>query len=347
MIDTVHAERHALMDAQQVEKELRRLWREMGDAEQPMMRARVLTLVIVVPDESESEMGELLAQLAERHPARNLLLLLGEEGADDQLDAAVTLLCSLRGRRLCAEQIRLHATGAARSRLPSAVRTLINGELPVVLWWAMPLAGAEPLLDELTPLADRLFFDSALLDAPAALRRALPRLRERHTLDLNWERLAGWRAIVAGFFDTPSHQSYLPRIEQVTIKSGDRAGAWLLAGWLASRLGWQLQAVSDEQWRFARDEMGVSVTFQRCEQAGVQSVKLRAGDATFSVAREGLSAACEAEVRGATSLQQVVHLEEEQAALLLSRALDRMSQKGAYQEALAVVQAALGEGSDG
>src|SRR5262249_45125879 len=61
---------------------------------------------------------------------------------------------------------------------------------------------------------------------------------------INWERLTLWRELTAQFFDGPTLRPYLDRIRRVTIEfvqngPANRAQALLVAGWLASRLGWQ------------------------------------------------------------------------------------------------------------
>ncbi|MDQ4075604.1 MAG: glucose-6-phosphate dehydrogenase assembly protein OpcA [Chloroflexota bacterium] len=347
MVSTVHAERHPLTDAQEIERELVDLWRELGNIDRPVIRARVLTLLVAAPEEREDEIVDCLQRLTERHPARNILLLIGDKEAEPQLDAAATLICVGREEALCAEQIRIHAAGASRERVSSAVRMLLTADLPVVLWWALPPYFGDPLLDELAHLADRIFVDTDTLCEPEALHRALLTWHDGRISDLNWSRINAWRELVAGFFDPSNYRVYLDQIEQVTVESGScQVDAWLFAGWLASRLDWELQSAAAGRWRFARpDGEAAEVRFSRSEQEQtLRSITLQAGDAIFRIERVGRSSAqCQVEIAGEQALQQVTHLSDVSIPTLVSCELDMMSQDFVYHEALAVLRKALGK----
>ena len=65
--------------------------------------------------------------------------------------------------------------------------------------------------------------------------------------DIAWSRLLVWRQLVAQFFDQPTALDSLDTIEEVEIiydpisnegRCG-RSSALLMAGWLATRLGWR------------------------------------------------------------------------------------------------------------
>src|SRR5207245_2138248 len=64
---------------------------------------------------------------------------------------------------------------------------------------------------------------------------------------LDWARLTPWRELVAQCFDSVETRPYLDRLTEVQIEYEDlsngarvqRGQSLLLAGWLASRLGWE------------------------------------------------------------------------------------------------------------
>src|SRR5207237_3214155 len=107
------------------------------------------------------------------------------------------------------------------------------------------------LFRQLADSLNRLIVDSATFENPegtmakmsARLRNDWPKLA---CTDMNWARLTRWRELVAQFFDGAALRPYLDRIGLVTIdfalsKQGgpvNRAQALMMAGWLASRLGW-------------------------------------------------------------------------------------------------------------
>ncbi len=345
-MDTLHAEAHPLADVEEVEKELVHLWRQLGGADDPVMRARVVTLILVAAEERENDMAELLAQLSARHPARNLLLLLGE-GEADHLDAMATMLCTVRGRKRCAEQIRLHATGAARARLGNAVLTLLTANLPVVLWWTGSPAADDALFEELAGMADHVMFDSALLCEVEPLRAALPRWQAHCASDLNWSRLAPWRESIARFFDPPAQRGWLEQLHAVRIEGGAcRVSGWLLMGWLASRLGWQLAEGHDGTFRFTREAgEAVEVTLAQggADPKNVQAVTLEAGPVTLRVRRtEAMAMESVIEQPGHAALQRITPATDWSDPILLSRQLDMMlARNAAYSEALAMMGEAL------
>ncbi|HKR99736.1 MAG TPA: glucose-6-phosphate dehydrogenase assembly protein OpcA, partial [Candidatus Dormibacteraeota bacterium] len=103
------------------------------------------------------------------------------------------------------------------------------------------------LSDEATALADRIILDSGAFPDPApTLHFVAGELRRHHSAlvigDFAWERTREWRQMIAQAFASPNAQQRLQAIRSVTIESsGDHspAQALLLAGWLASRLGWE------------------------------------------------------------------------------------------------------------
>lgn len=346
MVEAVHASDHPLMDAQAIEKQLVELWRAVGTSEKPMVRARVLTLLIVADETRESEMAEQIVQLVERHPTRTILLLVGEPGAEERFDATVTLLCGMNRRALCTEQIHLYAQGRARERLPGAVRTLLTADLPVVLWWTLPPATDPVLLERLARLSDRLLLDSATLGESASLCESASHWAARRASDLNWGRLTSWRDGIAQIFDAPCNRAFLPQLDMVRIEGRQGThGAHLLAAWLASRLAWQPTGREGERFHFARATGGqVAVALAEGEgEAALQRVLLSGGGATFQVERaDETSAECTACLPDEAPLVQRVHLRDERPIALLSRELDRMARDPVFDATLTTLCQMLG-----
>jgi glucose-6-phosphate dehydrogenase assembly protein OpcA len=66
--------------------------------------------------------------------------------------------------------------------------------------------------------------------------------------DLRWERLRPWREAIAQFFSPRDRRPFLSSLREVRLECAasqpaDRAGAALIAGWLASALGWRFGRV--------------------------------------------------------------------------------------------------------
>ena len=118
-------------------------------------------------------------------------------------------------------------------------------DLPTLLWSPH---GHDDAVDNLLGLAQVVLLDS--VDEPDerdALHRSTHFAAERgvYVVDLAWLRTTPWRERVAASFDPlplrPSSSS--SRRSRSATTSGSRSAALLLAGWLASRLGWRTEAL--------------------------------------------------------------------------------------------------------
>ena len=100
--------------------------------------------------------------------------------------------------------------------------------------------------------------------------------KERQGLsDLNWSRLTAWRTLLASFYDAPEHTEPLSqmtgvRIDYIPPKTARECispKALILAGWLASRLGWQASptrehTVTDGVQSFFAEKGGRTITIE-------------------------------------------------------------------------------------
>ncbi|HEY0319553.1 MAG TPA: glucose-6-phosphate dehydrogenase assembly protein OpcA [Pyrinomonadaceae bacterium] len=286
------------LDVQAVERELSRLWMEnVGeddrDEETAVMRARVLNLLVYVSsDETLGEVNELLSEVTAAHPCRALVMVAERESEDLDIEMFVSSYCQSAGgaetRNLCCEQVTLKARGRFTVELPSAAEPLLVPDLPVFLWWRdQPRLGDE-VFRKLSHASDRVIFDSADFLEPHtdlyALDSLLQKERARHTglSDLNWARLTSWRGLLANFYDVREYRAALGNINRVRIEYVAPQGqpdeiapkALILAGWLASRLGWRVaaaqQAYKETDVRSVlveRDGREIVVEFQSVERA--------------------------------------------------------------------------------
>jgi len=221
------------------------------------------------------------------HPAR-VLLLVGDRTAANQ---AVTAEVSTRPinvelRRFAwAEQVTLHAGGAAVDRLPFAVRSLVVGDLPTNLWWAAPVPPplAGPLLYDLAEQAQQVVYDSLGWADPArgvaATAAWLEQVvrhdggRWRVASDLNWRRLKSWRRLLAQALAPASAPGAIESITEVLIEHGPHAviQAWELASVMSQWYGWKVQAGKVQTgveiaWRFTAPQGDVRVRIKRLDQ---------------------------------------------------------------------------------
>ncbi|HEX8746337.1 MAG TPA: glucose-6-phosphate dehydrogenase assembly protein OpcA [Pyrinomonadaceae bacterium] len=255
------------LDVQAVERELSRLWMEnaggagASDEEGALMRARVLNLLVyVATNEALEEVNELLSHVTSAHPCRAIVMVAEREAEDVDIEMLVSSYCQSEGggkeRNLCGEQVTLRARGRFSVELPSAAEPLLVPDLPVFLWWRDRPRLNDEVFRKLGHASDRVVFDSADFLEPyrdlLALSALLQKERAAHTglSDLNWARLTSWRGLLAGFYDVREYRTRLENVDRVRIeyvapehKPHEIAPkALILAGWLASRLGWRAAA---------------------------------------------------------------------------------------------------------
>ena len=218
----------------QIERELGVLREQAAGPDQgPNQRTSVMNHIAWVPERWVDAATETLAGLEERHPSRAILLFPRPDDPEDALDAEVDLRCFARGKdgQVCFEVIEIHLRGARAAAPASVVEPLLAADLPDFLRWRGDLPFGEAPLEQLVRVADRLIVDSSEWRDPEDGFARLPELFDRIDVsDIAWARTEPWREAVAGLWPDVA--------ETRTVGvAGPNAEALLLAGWLRSRLG--------------------------------------------------------------------------------------------------------------
>ncbi|HLM84808.1 MAG TPA: OpcA/G6PD domain-containing protein, partial [Solirubrobacteraceae bacterium] len=117
---------------------------------------------------------------------------------------------------------------------------LVVTDLPTLLWSPH---GHHDIVAELLSLAQAVLLDS--VDEPIArdaLERAWSLTEQAYVVDLAWLRSTPWRERVAALFDPLWVRREMHAIKRVTVRHHEAStvAAMLLAGWMASRLGWRV-----------------------------------------------------------------------------------------------------------
>ena len=219
-----------------IERELARLrYETSGDDAQPNLRTSVMTHIAWAPPEWQTAAEETLAGMAERHPSRTLLLVPKPEEPSG-LDAEVSVRCFPVGdRAVCGEVIELTLRGGRASAPASIVLPLLISDLPVFCRWRGEPPWGAPEFEQLVGIVDRLIVDSTEWPGlPAPYARLVDLFPRVAVSDIAWERTERWRHLLASLW---------PEVGKVrTIRvHGTPAQGHLLAGWLRSRLGHDLQ----------------------------------------------------------------------------------------------------------
>jgi glucose-6-phosphate dehydrogenase assembly protein OpcA len=244
-----------------IERELAALWKPASEqagagASTAVTRVCLANLLVVGDAGHHAWQAGTLQKLSARFPCRILWVQLDSTGTDTALTADVTALCHLPSPgnpQVCSELITLHTSPRGAGGVPGAVRPLLEPDVPVVLWWAMPAGGAMQLFDALCALSDRVVVHGEPLASPAlrtlcavpSLHLCLRECAAGNATVLVWHTMSHWREMTAQFFDPPQLRSAWRGIEKVTVRYATPDGqptaalpAALLAGWLAGQLRW-------------------------------------------------------------------------------------------------------------
>ena len=385
------------LDVEIVERQLAELWKQTAgdrdaDGEAAVLRARVANLLVFVPSEAVlGEVQQMLAELTAIHPSRVPLMLGLRTGADRDIEMYVTSLCESdkRGvKRLCCEEVTLKAQGSFVAELPSAALPLLVPDLSTFLWWRDSIQTSDKVFRRLLGATDRLVIDSAEFADPENDLVETNKLFDQQTRetvaisDLNWARLTFWRTLLADFYDVPTYRPWLDSIDHVRIDyvAPERKPttvapqALLIAGWLASRLGWSLpndqalgknDATLSFKFKFSGEDRGSSPAETRAvgdreirldlnrvepgerKPGRLVQVELRTNaekPGSFSVARspDNLRLLTEARLGAKIHRGRVLPVRNRSAARLLSREMEILCNDRIYQEALAVATTLIG-----
>jgi glucose-6-phosphate dehydrogenase assembly protein OpcA len=187
-----------------------------------------LTLIAVVEEKKVREAEAAATIAAAAHPCRLLIVVRSDLEGRSRLDAEIVV----GGRLGPAEAVVMRMYGRLALHAESVVMPLLAPDVPVVTWWH-----EEPpnmiANDFLGVVSERRITDSAQAPDPvAALKQRAVDYAPGDT-DLTWTRITLWRSLVAGAFDSAE-----ARVIGATIVAPDRdPTAWLMLGWLKSRLG--------------------------------------------------------------------------------------------------------------
>jgi glucose-6-phosphate dehydrogenase assembly protein OpcA len=375
-----------------VEAQLLELWRDVAEAAQASGGAHSVTtaqvLNLIVHATTYNNANDLLApidRITAMHPSRVILAIADPTESEMPVQAWVSIHCQVPpsgGRQVCAEQVSVAAGGESARQLPAAIIPLLVSALPVFLWWPAGDPFDEYVFRHLAPSLNRLIVDSSTFENPEGVLAKMAGQAQSQwpkimVTDMNWSRVTTWREMIADFFDAPAQRPYLDEIGYVTIKYSvtppgaregrhgpvNRSQALLIAGWLASRLGWEFgeniyQLVHSEANPVPRaylhmrankrpvDILIEPVMAKTPVPGDILSVTLDAPgeqpgepNARFGVTLNDAHDACVTAVSiiGSEPVSRTSHLQPVDTGDLLNEELEVFSRDTVYEEALSVV----------
>jgi glucose-6-phosphate dehydrogenase assembly protein OpcA len=289
-------------------------------------RTSVLTLVVVAgSDEQATEASRIMGALGGHHPARVVVVRTRPEAADAGVDASVTVYGAEVGSHAVSfEEIALDVRASGCEHLDSIIEPFTLSDLPLVIWYPSTLPEVS---DCLLPVANAVVVDSRDTGAIETWAGLIDLARRRTAVDLSWERLAPWRELLAGLFDSPLYRPFAGAVSSIEVhgKAGPRQ---LLAGWLLSRLG----------------SPAIDVRLADARHVTIRLQGLHDGrHGTFEVLRNGGERVVRAAavIKGGPSHREVLALPDNSLAWSLSRALTHLHPDRTWEHALS---AAVGLG---
>ena len=208
--------------------------RSEASRERPSMRTSVMTHIAWVPTGWVEQARAALEGMAERHPSRTILLFPEPHADDNRIDARAEVErweVPDTDRGLVTEVVELTLRGSRAEAPASIVEPLLVSDLPVFLRWrGEPPWGAQQL-EQLVDVTDRLIVDSIEWDeVPGPYARLAELFPRCAASDIAWARTSRWRSHLATLWPA------IGDVHTVGVR-GTAAQAWLLCGWLRSRLG--------------------------------------------------------------------------------------------------------------
>ena len=208
--------------------------RAQAASEAPSMRTSVMTHIAWVPAKWVEPARAALEGMAELHPSRTILLLPEPRADDNRIDACAEVErweVPDTDRGLVTEVVELTLRGSRAEAPASIVEPLLISDLPVFLRWRGEPPWGAPELEQLVDVTDRLIVDSNEWDGlPDPYARLAELFSRCAASDIAWARTSRWRFHLATLWPE------IAGVKTIRVR-GTAAQAWLLCGWLRSRLG--------------------------------------------------------------------------------------------------------------
>jgi len=276
-----------------IEAALRDLLRRRHAANESLVPARVLNLVVIVDRDWKGEIANRLERVGRYQASRTVLCAVSE--GRETLDAVATVGYDESGPGsigVIREHVEIDLGPQHLVGLQTVVDPVLVTGLPTLLWSPH---GHDEGVRALLPLLDVMLIDSDGVPTPSdAFARANEMGEHAYVVDLAWLRTTPWRERLAASFDLPRRLRSLREIVELEVRhqEASTASSLLLAGWLASRLGWtheplhgsddgQLHGMAQREGRqiklclrtVKQDAPGLGGVTVRCEQGTCLSLQ--------------------------------------------------------------------------
>lgn len=268
------------VSADQLEKELAKMWRDSAEIDQverdktseetnARVRATLSNTIILIPTDSQvygvKEVDSLITELCISHPARFFIVALGAQVQENSIQTAVSSRCVLArsGAHVCSEEIYISTTSSNISHVPNLLISLLRADVPTVL---ISLGGDdsdngsfETLFLRVKSVCNTVIYDSSVfVRYDIGVRQVLSNNGPSNISfqDLNWKRTSRWRALISEQFDSDRLIKAIGSLSCVKLYCKSKAETLasgripsemlLLASWIQDSLGWSCKQVKKD-----------------------------------------------------------------------------------------------------
>lgn len=211
-------------DTREVSKRLVKLRGDVG----AIALGRVMTLLVVVDENSAEAALEAANEASRQHPSRIVTLVRASRAGDSRMDAEIRV----GGDAGASEIVVCWLYGELADHAENVALPLMLADSPVVAWWPGG-CDADVARSPIGSMATRRITDVSQADDPPSLLYALQQHYVPGDTDMAWARTTRWRGLLATALDQPPYESV---DSAVVCGAPDSASTDLLAGWLAARL---------------------------------------------------------------------------------------------------------------
>ena len=221
-------------------------------------------------EQSDDLRGQYIDPALSALQPRRLITLAPTIDDGKALETLVAAYCPLPeeggGTAACGDVVVLRGGHDALQEGMTILQPLLPDSMPSWVWWNGFLDEASGLMEHLASAPRRLIIDTANGNPRHCMDLLRSRVESGQAVnDLNWLRLRSWHETLAMVFDPPHRRDALSHIVQfdIDVEGHHPAQGLLLAGWVADRLGWQLEHTETI-------EDGIASRFRRSDGAEVK-----------------------------------------------------------------------------
>jgi glucose-6-phosphate dehydrogenase assembly protein OpcA len=306
------------------------------DTRERAMHLSVMSLVAVcATPELADVVTDTVGHLASSHPTRAIIVTVRPDGPPS-IEADLAIQEGTGAHH--AELVRLTVSGPPARHLSSVITPLLVADVPVYLW----IVGAPPIEQAFSgtdvPPHETIVDTGSYQDLAYAfgtVAAALGRGDSSVVKDLAWARTRTWREVLAQSFDPAGMRPFVHHIRRATIAvagTSPSAQAWLVAGWLVSRL----RDVSDTSPSIAIERAGEGSVATEGEIVSVRLECVHDGStATVRVERHEAVLYTAFDVDGTVSASRTMPMVEADVVHLVGGLLEEAGDDPVYRAALA------------